>query len=93
MKLVVKADHSVEIAGTLERCPGVALLHLEDCKTLPDGKIEIAYAGETKMFWDDQYTVTRNKERVFVDRDGTEYLESEIELIEDEEPEDEDEDS
>lgn len=80
-RLVVKADHSVIITGTLDLVPGRAVLN--GATRLPDGTLDIEWYGETEMFWDDQKTVQRNGQDVYLDDDGNEYLESEIEVIED----------
>lgn len=89
MKAIVKATGKV-ITGTLEWLMGQALIH-EDSWTVTPGSIEFEYAGETDVWWDEQTTVTRKvdavgrRERVFIDEDGNEVLESEIELVASEE--------
>jgi len=75
------APNGAEIIGTLERLVGRA--DLDGALRLPDGTFEIAYAGHTKVFWDDQVTVTREGQRVFLDEDGNEYLERELTLVDD----------
>lgn len=95
MKLVVAHDHSIEIIGTLDLVPGRA--NLNGATRLPDGTLDIDWAGETTMFWDDQKTVQRRiddghpLENIYLDEDGNEYLESELELIDGNEPEEDEE--
>lgn len=68
-----------ELLGTLELVEGCSYVEgVED-----DGTIE--YSGETKMFWDGQKTVERDGERVWLDEEGEEFLESEIVWKEEEE--------
>lgn len=71
------------IIGTLERIPGVALIDQETA-TIENGAVNIDWAGGTSVDWDGQQTVSRvasrdpnaKAERVFVDEDGGEHLES-----------------
>lgn len=76
-RLVVKGHPEIEIVGTLETLSGVALIG--EVSSLAD----FEYAGETKVWWDDQRTVVRDGQRIFVDDDGEEYLESQVEVIDD----------
>lgn len=66
----------IELCGTLETLSGVALVHSVE----EDGAIN--YSGQTDIWWDGQQTVERNGQRVWVDDEGEEYLESEIEFRE-----------
>lgn len=80
MKLVVKDDHSIEITGTKELVPGRC--NLVDPR-MEDGRLEFDYdSSGTEMFWDDQYQVRNvDHERIFLDDNNREYLESEVELV------------
>jgi hypothetical protein len=75
-----------EIIGTLESIPGTALL--SEVTRSPDGSLELTYGGGTNVDWDNQQTVrrfnppTKAHERVFVCEDGDEWLESQVELRE-----------
>lgn len=80
-RLVYKEDHSVEITRTKELIP--AACAIQNVR-IEDGQVEFDYAGGADVFWDDQYQVrNRDHERVFLDDNGAEYLESEIEVIDD----------
>ena len=71
------APNGERITGTLETLNGVALIH-EDVTRQEDGKFTFQYAGETKVWWDDQVTVKRGDKIVFVDESGAEWTEDEI---------------
>jgi hypothetical protein len=69
------------LQGTLERLTAVALVEGKG----DDG--ELVYTGETKIWWEEQETVTQYKrgeefgeapEIVWIDEDGDEVLESEL---------------
>jgi hypothetical protein len=68
------------ITGTLERMSGRANI-VADSVRKGDGGIEFDYDGSTDIFWDEQHTVTREGELVFLDEDGNDYLESELRLV------------
>lgn len=72
MPLYVRGTN-VAIRGTLERVHGVARA------TGFRGTGAIDYVGDTEMWWDGAETVMRDGQRVWVDEDGDEHLESEIE--------------
>jgi len=81
MKLVRKDNHAISIDGTLERLSGCA--GVSSATRLPDGKFELVWGGGTNIYWDEQETVlTDGGERTFIDENGDSVLESEIELIE-----------
>lgn len=84
-RLVVKADHSIEILGTLDLVPCRA--EVAGATRLPDGTLDLEWAGGSEVFWDDQRTVQRQGQDVYLDENGNEYLESEIDVIEDGEEE------
>ena len=69
------------IVATLERLSGRALIVPSSVRTEPAGGFSFDYEGTTDIFWDDQRTVTQDDERVFLDEEGTEYLESELRLV------------
>ena len=71
------------IRGTLETLSGVALA--ERWGRTKDGLLSFEWAGETDVWWDEQKTVRIDGERVFVDEDGEEVLEHEVELRQEEE--------
>ena len=72
MPLYVKGT-DLEVIGTLEELRGVSYaFSLND-----DGSPE--YAGETRVWWDGQRTVMRDGQRVWVEEDSTEHLQSQIE--------------
>jgi len=69
------------IVATLERLSGRALIVPSSVRAEPTGGFSFDYEGTTDIFWDDQRTVTQDDERVFLDEEGEEYLESELRLI------------
>ena len=69
------------IVATLERLNGRALIVPSSVRVEPTGGFSFDYEGTTDIYWDDQRTVVENDERVFVDEEGTEYLESELRLV------------
>ena len=68
------------ITGTLERMSGRANI-VPGSVRKSDGGIEFDYDGSTDIFWDEQHTVTRDGELVFLDEDGNDYLDSELHLV------------
>lgn len=64
------------IVGTLETCPGCALI--TSISRAVDGSITLDYVGETKMYWDDQRTIERDGQTIFLDSDGHEWPESQL---------------
>ena len=73
------------IVATLERLSGRALIVPSSVRAEPAGGFSFDYEGTTDVFWDDQRTVTQDDERVFLDEEGEEYLESELHLVPQEE--------
>ena len=69
------------IVATLERLSGRALIVPSSVRAEPTGGFSFDYEGTTDIFWDDQRTVTQDDERVFLDEDGEEHLESELRLV------------
>ena len=69
------------IAGTLERLHARAGIIPGSARRNPQGGIEFDHDGETELFWEDQRTVLRDEERVFLDEEGWEFLESQLRLI------------
>ena len=69
------------IVATLERLSGRALIVPSSVRAEPTGGFSFDYEGTTDIFWDDQRTVVENDERVFLDEDGEEHLESELRLV------------
>jgi hypothetical protein len=77
--LVLKSDHSVEITRTLERVP--AACNIIDAR-LEDGRLCYDLDGNgAEMFWNDQAQEVRDGQRIFLDDDGNEYREGELEVI------------
>lgn len=90
MKLV--SPTGADIVGTAELVPGVALLNNSDITRNSDGTYEFEWAGETKLDWDGQTTVTRRVHRVFVDDNGEEFTENELQLVPESDDEEESDD-
>lgn len=66
------------IYGTLERMYGVAFV--ASFTKEEGGEIKVKYSGESDVDLDSQETVLRDDQRIFVDVDGKEWLESEIQF-------------
>ena len=64
---------NTHLRGTLETVTGVALVEGREADGYP------LYTGETDVWWDEQKTVVRGGERVWVDSDGNECRESLVE--------------
>ena len=82
------------IVGTLDLIPGTALINPDSFsvgpKTVSDGhrlhydshRLTFAWSGETEVDWDNQETVSRNGQRIFVDDVGDEWDEDSIIVLE-----------
>lgn len=70
------APTGVPIQGTIERLSGVAIVN--GAERNEDGTLELDYSGDTDIWWDEQKTARHNDERMFVDEDGTTWLESQV---------------
>jgi len=77
---MLKAPNGKKIIGTLEQLHGCAGINGAIIMTNGeiDDPIDLDYDGETDIYWNDQTTVRRNGERVFIDDDANEWLESEV---------------
>ena len=71
------------IAGTLEKGKGVAWIRPQSFYLDDNGRITYEHNGETTFWPEEQHTVTRNGQIVFVDSDGEETLEKDTELHDD----------
>ena len=69
------------IIATLERLSGCSLIVPGSVRAEPAGGFSFDYEGSTDIYWDEQRTVIENDQRVFVDEEGMEYLESELRLV------------
>ncbi len=76
---MVTIDGHRVITGTLETVPGEAFL--ARATRTPEGTLDLEYEGETQVSWDAQRSVYREGQKVFVDEDGNEYLESQVMLV------------
>lgn len=79
----LKTPDGSRVVGTLETIPGVALIG--NVTWSPEFGIDFDYEGGTDVDWNGQETVKRNGRRVFVDEGGSEWLEDDLEYVEDEE--------
>ncbi|MBS0454017.1 MAG: hypothetical protein JSS14_22165 [Proteobacteria bacterium] len=84
MKLVRKDNHAIAITGTLEKLLGTC--DIADAEMV-DGELELTYGGYTEVDWDSQETFMHDGQRIFIDEGGSQVLESEVELIDDEDHE------
>jgi hypothetical protein len=69
-----------EITGTLENVPGVALIDM-DSATLEGETLQFDYADETDLMWNEQETVRRGGQRVFVDDCDNQFTEDQLHFI------------
>ena len=77
-RLVAPSGHA--IVGTLDRIPGIAKINGAS-RNGETGEYDLDWEGHTEVLWNDQVTIYRQKERVFVDEDGGEWLESDLKLV------------
>lgn len=77
-KLVLLSDHSIELVGTQETIPGVALVNawLDE-----SGKPAWSHAGHTEVDWDRQSTDLDAGEILYVTDDGASYRQSLVGLL------------
>ena len=76
--MIAKSPNGYLIVGTLENVPGCAKILVDTFTRTEDGKAAFEWDGHTEIFWDGQWTVEREGERIFLDEKGNECLESEI---------------
>lgn len=76
-QLVVKADPTIEIFGTVDLIPACGVIW---SAWIEDGELRVEYAGDSKVFWDGQTTTTRRGFLAFQDRIGDEYGADELAL-------------
>ncbi len=74
--VLVTAPNGLPIIGTLEICP--CRSDIAKFRRLSDGTLDFDHSGNTEMFYDEQKTVERHNERVFLDEEGNEWLESQL---------------
>jgi len=77
---VLVSPTGTHIIGTLERLTGYAVIESETVRNTDTG-FEFEYEGTTEVYWDEQKTVERDGERIFVDRNGDEFREGELRLV------------
>ncbi len=78
-RLVRRDNPAIEIAGTLERLAGIATI--DEGRIEADGSVDFDYSGETTVWWDEQRTVQRTGQRVFIDENGMEVLETDVAVL------------
>ncbi len=79
--MVLVSPAGTVITGTLERLSGRANIVPGSVRKADAGGIEFDYEGSTDIFWEEQHTVTRDGDLVFLDENGDDYLESELRLV------------
>jgi hypothetical protein len=67
------APNGKRILASKDWVPGNALI--QGASRLPDGSLEIEWAGETTLCWDGQYTERDGVARIFLDEDANEWAE------------------
>ncbi|MEA3212310.1 MAG: hypothetical protein QOE70_5367 [Chthoniobacter sp.] len=80
-RMILVSPAGTVITGTLERLSGRANIVPGSAREDPLGGIEFDYEGSTEIWWDEQSTVIRDDERVFLDEEGDEFLESDLRLV------------
>lgn len=78
-RLVRRDNPQIEITGTLERLSGMAII--DEARIDADGSVDFDYAGETTVWWDEQRTALCKGQRVFVDENGLEVLETDVAVL------------
>jgi hypothetical protein len=80
------------IVSTKEVIPGTCDISYDNpVSRNADGTFSFEYTGGTDVDWDGQKTVTRLRQRVFIDEAGDEWLEDQLVLREDEAEDEEEE--
>jgi hypothetical protein len=79
----LKSKAGTRITGTLERIPATQSLRF--VSKGEDGKLTFNFNTGSTIFWDGQVTVEREGQMVFLDENGKEFLESEVEFVESDE--------
>ena len=79
--MVLISPLGTRIIGTLERLRGRAEIIDGSVRADPTGGFKFEYEGTTHVFWDDQETVKRDGERIFLDEEGTEFAENTLLLV------------
>lgn len=77
--LVLTAPNGTRLRGTLDLIPGVAQVDPDNPRNA-DGTVN--YDGGTEVTWDGQFAVIRELQRVWVDDEYNEWLESELVMTE-----------
>lgn len=78
----VRTGTAIRVKGTLERVEGCAGIDEDSWTRNAAGELVKEYAGETEMFWESQRTLDDvNGYAIYLDEDGEEVTEPEIELI------------
>lgn len=78
--VIVNAPNGLPIVGTLEICPCRSTI--AQFWRLDDGTLDFDYSGNSEMFYDEQRIVERDSQRVFLDEEGNEWLESQLSVRE-----------
>ena len=78
--LTLLSPDGTRIVATLERLTGRALIEFGSARGNPEGRLEFDYEGTTEILWDEQQTVVRGGQRIFLDEEGGEYPENELRL-------------
>lgn len=69
-----------QILGTLERLSGRAEIIADSYRGDPKTGVDFDWEGGTEIFYDDQETVTRDGQRVFLDEAGDSWAEDQLAL-------------
>lgn len=78
------APNGLLIVGTADFIPATANILNDNIKPAVHGRFEFDYAGGSTVHWDGQWTDvdSMTKGRIFVDEDGNQWPENELELRE-----------
>lgn len=74
--VLVAGPNGLPITGILEACP--CRCRIAKFWRTSDGTLDFEYSGGSEMFYDEQKTVERGNQRVFLDEEGNEWLESQL---------------
>lgn len=80
-----RKDNKKQIVATRDTLSADAVIADATQSEVPGPlKFNLSYSGDSEIYWDSQETVIEKGQRIFVDEDGYETPESNVELVPDE---------
>ena len=74
--VLVSAPNGLPITGSFEICPCRSII--AQFWRVDGGTRDFDYSGDSEMFYEEQRIVERDNQRVFLDEEGNEWLESQL---------------